>query len=571
MKTILQEYKKPQNKTKITTILIIILIINLTFFTTAQKNIEEKNTTNQEIQKIKTTKITIFPIEKLPEIKTISNSKNIKTTFSNNINIIPKELFPIQKNPKIITDKQNILILLETKNNQTNKSQITATYSQNQGQNWDEILTLSDNNTELQIPTIDYTGDPDMQAYGSHKIDTKTGIQAIFNFPNISNPNTPYIGSTTDFDRSGWFTGLVLNWNPGEWLNITDLSTAGYKHGTSISPYKNFHGLTAWSGQHKELGWSYYLICETDENLDKSYKLLWKGSFNQTIYNISMDIDLSNGWQYDTWEIKNTTTNQSEIYLDLLWLEPGNPTWFNNKENYGPSHIFKNYSNPTIKASNGYVYLVCEKQGDIYLHYSYDKGYNFQTIQITDTKTIEKQPDITAIGTIVTISYIQNNNLYTLNSEDAGQNWDKPLRINDEINKVADKPHSTDIDKNYTVFENIQEKPSILFSTLNITIPYITLENITAGISINAQIKNMGTINIENLNITAKFTGGFILKREYQITSNYTLKPNETIDIEISPIIGLGKTTLKILAIADNTEPSEIKKELFILFFYGFL
>ncbi|MCJ7570684.1 MAG: hypothetical protein MUO82_02240, partial [Candidatus Thermoplasmatota archaeon] len=249
-----QQYK---NKRKIITISIIILIINLSFLTSAQKITEQKNTENPEIQKIKTKKISIIPTEKLPGIKTTSFSKNYHQSFSNDVSIIPKELFPIQKHPKIITDKQNIMVILETKKNETSNSQITATYSQDQGKNWNEILTYSLNNTEFKIPTIDYTGDPEMQAYGSHKIDTNTGIQAIFNFPSLSDPYAPYKGSTPDFDRDGWFTGLTLSWNPGDWLNITDLSTAGYKHGTDNSPYKNFHGLTAWSGQHKDLRWSY--------------------------------------------------------------------------------------------------------------------------------------------------------------------------------------------------------------------------------------------------------------------------------------------------------------------------
>ena len=565
MKKISWQNKKQQKQSKIITITLIILILNISFFTAAQKTTEEKNIKNQEIQKINPKKITIMPLEKLPEIK------NINQTFSNDLLVLPKELLPIQKHPKIITDNQNMLVILETKENESNKSQITATYSQDLGKNWNELITYSKNNTEFQIPTIDYTGDPEMQAYGSHKIDTKTGIQTIFNFPSLSNPYTFYQGSTPSFDRNGWFTGLTLYWNPGQWLNVTDLSTAGYKHGTSVSPYKNFHGLTAWSGQHKELGWSYYLICETDESQEKTYKLLWKGLFDQIIYNISMDIDLSNGWQYDTWEIKNTTTNNNEIYLDMLLLEPGNPTWFNNKENYGPSHVFKNYTNPTIKASNGYVYLVCEKNGDIYLHYSYDKGYNFQTIQITNTTIKENQPDVTTTGTIVTITYIQNNNLYVINSKDAAETWDDPIKINDDINKVSNKPHSTDIDKNYTVFQNLEEKPTIFFDDTNVSVPLIKIEKITGGISISTNIKNIGTVDIQNLKITATFTGGLINKREFQIVSNYTLKINQILNITLFPIIGLGKTTLSIIITSDNIDTINIKKEIFLLLFYSII
>ncbi|MCJ7570393.1 MAG: hypothetical protein MUO82_00730, partial [Candidatus Thermoplasmatota archaeon] len=117
-------------------------------------------------------------------------------------------------------------------------------------------------------------------------------------------------------------------------------------------------------------------------------------------------------------------------------------------------------------------------------------------------------------------------------------------------------------------FQNTEEKPTIFFGNLNVSIPIIIIENISGGISITADIKNIGTADVENLKITARFTGGLILKKNYQLISNYTLKTNQILNLKIYPIIGFGKTTLTILIISDNAESIDIKKELYILIFY---
>jgi len=551
-------------------VFIIIFILFFTIFTNAKLTYQSKSD-SRNIKHKKIITLKELPYEILPKTTKVSFLNNDLSIFSADRSIIPKDIFPIQKNPKITSFKESIIVLSETKTNNSSKSMISASYSDDNGDSWSDILTISDVNTNFSYPTIDFTGDLEMQGYGSHKIDKKTGMQAIFSYPNIIDPSKPYVGSTIDFDRNGWFSGLVLNWNPDDWLNITDLSVAGFKHGSDVSPFKNFHGLVAWSGHHKTLGWSYFLVCETDENLDKGYKILWKGSFNNTIYNMDIDIDLSNGWQYDTWEIKNKTTNKHEIILDTLKIEPDNPTWFNNKDNYGPSHVFVDYTNPSIKATNGYVYLVCEKNDDIYLHYSNDLGNSFKTKKITDTLNIESNPDVTATGKIVTISYIRNNSIYTVHSEDACETFKEESRINDEENFVSSEYHSTDIDKNYVVFENTYYNSTIFFNNLNISVPRIKLENFSSGIGLSFDIVNSGDSDIDKFFINTRLDGGLILNKKIDVNISKTIRPGGIQNIRLKPIIGIGRTNLTITVNTDYTEPVELKRDLFVFLFYSFV
>lgn len=549
------------NYVKIITVAIIFILLATPTFSLAKQDTLENNQ-KQEIFEIQTKKISSLQINKYPNIETNKISSKIASTMSNDKSILPKNEFLIQKHPQIATNNQQILILAETKQNSTMPTQLTATYSTNQGKTWPERMTISHNVTSFTLPALDYTGDPEMQAYGSNMIDPNTGIQMIYGFPNLTNPDTDYKGSAPDFDMYGWFNGRILAWDPSYWTYLGDTATAGYKHGTDVGPYKNFHGLTIWAG-HDGTGWSYYFYCETDETLEEPYKLLWKNYLNGTVLNVDIDIDLATGWEYDLCEILNETTQKPEIQMDMLFLEPGNPEWFNNEQNYGPSWTFKNYTNPAIKASNGYVYLVCEKNGDVYMHHSDDKGFSYSTTQITNSDEIETQPSVTACGKIVTITFVKQNNLYVTTSENGGKEWSEPIPINDQENTVSMEKNNAVIDEKYMVWTNNEQAPTLFFDTKNISLPIIQITNITGGTRINADIQNIGTADANNLTYQILINDCFLLTNR-EIMGTINLSTGETKKISTNGLIlGFGKPTIRIQA---GTSTKTIKATLLLFY-----
>jgi hypothetical protein len=76
--------------------------------------------------------------------------------------------------------------------------------------------------------------------------------------------------------------------------------------------------------------------------------------------------------------------------------------------------------------------------------------------------------------------------------------------------------------------------------TVNFTI------DITGGFGVTAVITNTGTINATNIQWTFTLTGGFILLGMIKSGTSLPLRPGATATIKVKPIIGFGKTTIKV-------------------------
>ena len=489
-------------------------------------------------------KIRALEFEKNPIIKTFNINQN-SPSLSGEVTILPKEDLPIQQYPQIVSNGKDIFVIAETNTENEKPMKITATTSLDNGSSWMDRVTIAHDITSFTCPAVDFTGDDEMQVYGSHLLDKKTGVQILFCFPSLSDPTAPYFGSTLDFTRYGWFNGKILTWDSTYWKNVTGTATAGYKHGTHVGPYEDFHGLTIWGG-HDGTGWSYYFLLETDGFSEQPYKLLWKNYLNGTVTDVDIDIDLVTGWGYDLCEIINETTNYPEILLSMLWIEPGNPTWYNNDQNYGPMWTFVNYTNPAIKASDGYVYLACEKEGDIYCHISRYKGYTYSTVKITNTTDFETEPDVTAIGEKVTITYVNNYNLYRVTSNNAGLTWSEPIQVNDQNYTVSMKPNDAAIDNNYLIWSTIETNSTLFFESFNISTPIIEISNISGGKKISADVKNIGTGDAEGITYSIMIQNGFLLTPR-KTTGTIDLSIGETKTISTGDMIfGLGRPTIVI-------------------------
>jgi hypothetical protein len=203
-------HSKTSTPRKISILLLSLLLILIPISTIATSTIHIVDQSKNTSLKLTPTKLTPLSL----------NNHDLQTytfhtsSFSNSSQILPKNIFPIQSHPQLTTINENIFLIAETQHNESMPSQVTATYSTDHGNTWQDHFTLSHNLTNFSNPTIDYTGDDSMQAYGSCVIDKHTGIQTIFGFPNISNPLQAYEGSTRDFSINGWFNGKILSWDP---------------------------------------------------------------------------------------------------------------------------------------------------------------------------------------------------------------------------------------------------------------------------------------------------------------------------------------------------------------------
>jgi hypothetical protein len=510
------------------------------------------------------TKIQPLPPEKLNAltISDISSNPFFTTTTAS----LQQSNITIQRYPAIASQGSNLLVLAESTTNTSLPQQLIATASTDNGTNWTSSMTLSHFQASFVSPSIDYTGDKDMEAFGTCMIDQQTGIQMIFCFPSLTDSTATYFGESIGFSRSGWFSGRLLTWDPFYWLALKDTASAGYPHGTISGPYEDFHGLAMWGG-HDGTDWSGYFYCDTDQYTENDFKILWNNYLNGTLQSVDIDIDLSTGWSYSLCEIINKTTLYHEIHLDMLFLEPGNQEWFNNDSNYGPDWVFRNYSQPSIKANNGRVYLACIKDNDVYLHISRNRGYTYQTIQLTNTSDIETAPEITSIEDYLILSFVKDYNLYSMISQDAGKTWLPPQQVNQYNNTVSAIRNHVALDNEYCVWtEHYFYNQTLALEKQQIKYPQFIIHNITGGLNLSLQISNIGTLAAVQTPYQIQIRYGWIFS-DRKITGVLDLAPGETITLNTGPIIGIGKPSI-VLTI-DDTVTKTIPGVL--LFYYLFI
>jgi PKD domain len=415
-------------------------------------------------------KVTADDLFKTTDTKTLGVDKQLFEVYTD------QEALPNVQNAQIASNGKELFVMAQATDGVLESSLIVSS-SADKGATWSEPAVISDYDAVFyELPAIDYTGDAAMEAYGSHKIDLVKGSfqQLLVCFPSLSDSEAIYQGSTEDFTRAGWFDGYVFTWQD-IWGDIPDTATAGYKHGVDVSPFKNFHGVTTWSGYYDSsvTGWTYYLMCETDEDATNPYLSLWYNILPGTLGQIDCDIDVATGWEYDAWEMKSPDNGWPDgIDLEILLLEPGNPEWYTNTENYGPSYYFNNTANPALAADQGNLYLACEKDGDIVCMYSSDNGQSISEAKVTNTAGIEENPTIMAIGKVANIQYIRDGTLYASTSTDGGKTWVESLPINDVPGSAVSEPHSSDVQDTFVVWTDDRSGANrVYFDVLVLPLP----------------------------------------------------------------------------------------------------
>jgi hypothetical protein len=92
--------------------------------------------------------------------------------------------------------------------------------------------------------------------------------------------------------------------------------------------------------------------------------------------------------------------------------------------------------------------------------------------------------------------------------------------------------------------------------------------DITGGFGATAVITNTGTINATNIQWTFTLTGGLILSGKIKSGTSLPLRPGAIVTIKVKPIIGFGKTTIKVdVTCAEGASATQTKTGIVILFF----
>jgi len=201
---------------------------------------------------------------------------------------------------------------------------------------------------------------------------------------------------------------------------------------------------------------------------------------------------------------------------------------------------------PCIAADENNVVIIYVKDGVLRSAYSNNDGETFNT-GIVNTGNY---PEICVIDGIFYAAFIENNNLFTILSEDGGISWSEPEQINDINGTVVYEADSLDIHKSGIIVwvDNRTDDLDIyLDEFIKIPKPKINIEKITDGVGISAVITNNGDVNATNIvwNINLD---GFILygRKTSDIIQN--LAVGESVEIHSRIPFGIGTTYITINA-----------------------
>jgi uncharacterized repeat protein (TIGR01451 family) len=102
--------------------------------------------------------------------------------------------------------------------------------------------------------------------------------------------------------------------------------------------------------------------------------------------------------------------------------------------------------------------------------------------------------------------------------------------------------------------------------TINPT--YNVSVEIQGGIGVTATIKNIGDTTITNVQWTFTLTSGLILLGKTKSGTSLSLEPNTIVIIKDKPLLGFGKTTIKVdVTCAEGASMTQTKTGTIFLFF----
>jgi len=445
----------------------------------------------------------------------------------------------IVQNPTITDNNgQNILIGFEVMPDWLEPADPWFRYSNDGGVTWlpeDSAngWRLSDNEYYTILPTIDFADDKG--GFGTI-LPYDQNNWVTFNFPDIVNPES----EQGEWTANSWLADAMMSeWHSAEVCGVN----------SAFAPCEEALGLAIWTGD---------TVDDTDNGLWYGWEIN-DGAKQFTVYpdegttpfdfdadQAVNDVDLSTGMYYQGFYRFNDESPEhypDGVFLRGVQLIKDSNEWTNSWETL--VHI-PGATNPNIKAADGNCFLVYEINGGIACHYSSDNGVNFNTVNIVNNG---KYPSISFAGNNIVVAYITNGNIYNSISEDGGKTWtESPVPVNDLDKSAIEQTHCVDVSSSYITWTDNRHgvnKNSVYLDTTGIATPIISIESITGGFGITTVIKNIGSVDANNIDWSISFNGGTFFGGDNSGTID-TLAVGQTVQIKSKFLIGFGNTEITI-------------------------
>ena len=354
-----------------------------------------------------------------------------------------------------------------------------------------------------------------------------------------------------DINEPGDWIVYTTDWGSQEYGPFTSCDIASYTG--ELKPTEEFWGILTITG---DSGWGYYndwMVQWTDADSSWITRI---GSTTTDYFNASCDIDPSNGDIIVAAEyVANNDASNNGIRVQVGTLTTGD-NWQNG------IRLIKQYkkcSHPYAEAENGKVYIIAEIEADdgskdIVCYSSNDPltSGSWEKHMITETPgTNEMYPSVVVYGDGATCSFIQNGDLYTTSTVDAGATWSTPEKVNDETGTVVEQYGSADITTSGHILwtDNRNGNNDIYYDNVGMpSVAIVDIGEISGGIGISADIENSGTAAANNVQWSIDVEGGLILAGKHAEGTISTLAAEDSETVKIPFVLGLGAMTITVAA-----------------------
>jgi hypothetical protein len=455
--------------------------------------------------------------------------------------------------PAIGMDGSTNFLLAHTREDDVTENTIPWRFSDDGGANWDpgvyyEILGIESH------PAISYMGDGNRMA-GTLQGDPIENDGAI-----------QYSFTCTDPTDSGTYTLSHTIWSSSFPYSDRRIPDVG---GYALPEVPWWWGMIAVVGTRADPGSPdmpifNYANYDEEGNSWSSYSSQYGGCENAAI-----DIDLTNGYYYATFDyLDNTDWDILLMRGDCHNDGTGHPIEFGDKM-LGDA---ENTKYPAVGAHEDQVIILAQSDEagtqDIICYYSSDAGETWDaSIVADDNGEDELYPTIDSYGEVAVCTFIMDGDLYTCITDDGGATWSSPVQVNDEAGTVNSEFRNVDIttDGNIVWADDRNGNLDIYFDHVGgqPAHPVLEIGEITGGIGkVSAVIKNVGEADATDVDWNISVTGGLIGR--INIDTGATIASlaigEETTVTTEGFILGLGSLDIDVVASCAKAVPTTVEK-----------
>lgn len=500
----------------------------------------------------------------LPAVGNMNNHKNITSKLATPISLndapipkaiegkeIPLTAKPIMRpvgtpvaeteddefHPTVAIDNSGNLFGAYTLKRSIIESNIIYTFSNNQGETWDESYYEFEG--VLDYPAVDYWGSGN------------TFVGTFLADPNEADGCAQYRLIVGDPTNEETWSLVMWDWTTYNQRDRESPDIAGYdNNGEAPSWYFGVIVDTQSSdnleypGEHNPvLNWAHY----EDENSG----WFWIWTFNESA-NACVDIDKSNGMVYAAWDSPNE--DEPGNGRDILYCIADTHDWMVENWLIDWYTIGGTEENtfPDIAADKGYVYIVSQSDEagtqDIVCYYSHDGGETWDmSIVASDTGKDEMYPSIVADGDEAICIFTSDGDLYISASEDGGVTWSTPeKKVTGTVSMEYRTAKVTTF--GHTFWTDTRNGNKDIYYESGEAAPMINVKSISGGFGVSAVIENIGTGDATDVQWSIDLEGGLILVGQNAGDTIPTLAVGESVTVRIPFVLGFGGVTIKVAA-----------------------